>query len=79
MNAGHHGASRRTCSLLAFSLAFIHLLAWPCGSIMSGQRLLLVIMMALSMEKASLGKPVSSQSRMVTGSPSTADRENLGL
>jgi hypothetical protein len=70
---------QRTCNLFAFSLALIHLLAWPCGSIISGQRLLLVIMMALSMEKASLGRPARSQSRMVTGSPSTADREYLGL
>jgi hypothetical protein len=36
-------------------------------------------MIALSMENASLGKPARSQSRIVTGSPSTADKEYLGL
>lgn len=74
-----HSCCSSTCSLLAFSLVLIHLLACPCGSIMRGQRLLLVIMMALSIEKASLGSPANSQSRIVTGSPSTADRLYFGL
>ena len=34
----------------------------------------LAIMMALSIEKVSLGRPAASQSRIVTGSPSTAAR-----
>ena len=42
-----------------------------CGSMSSGHRRALDIMMPLSMEKESLGNPSMVQSRILTGSPST--------
>eukprot|EP00882_Tetradesmus_deserticola_P030936 GHRQ01034952.1.p1 GENE.GHRQ01034952.1~~GHRQ01034952.1.p1 ORF type:complete len:172 (-),score=10.82 GHRQ01034952.1:13-528(-) len=50
-----------------------------CGSIMRGQRRVLLMMMALSMLSESLGRPSSSQLRMVTGSPSTPTSLKLAL
>lgn len=40
-----------TCKLFGFSSFFTHLLDWPCGSIIRGQRWAFVTMIALSMEK----------------------------
>ena len=47
-----------------------------CGSMHSGQRRAVKAMMALSMEKASLGSPAMIQPLILTGSPSTPAREN---
>mmetsp|Transcript_27175 Transcript_27175/g.68385 ORF Transcript_27175/g.68385 Transcript_27175/m.68385 type:complete len:285 (+) Transcript_27175:3257-4111(+) len=63
-----------TRSPLLASMAFTHALACPCGSIMSGQRRALAIMMPLSMEKLSLGSPWMAHSRILTGSPSASCR-----
>jgi hypothetical protein len=57
----------------------IHLLAWPCGSISSGQRRALDTMMPLSMENESLGSPSMVQSRILTGSPSTVTSLRVGV
>ena len=40
-----------TWRLLGFSMFLIHLFAWPCGSIIRGQRCELVTIIALSSEK----------------------------
>mmetsp|Transcript_14878 Transcript_14878/g.35910 ORF Transcript_14878/g.35910 Transcript_14878/m.35910 type:complete len:233 (+) Transcript_14878:441-1139(+) len=58
---------------------FTHLFACPWGSIMSGQRRALAIMMPLSMEKESLGKPAMPHSRIATGSPKQLLSEYLAL
>mmetsp|Transcript_13854 Transcript_13854/g.40818 ORF Transcript_13854/g.40818 Transcript_13854/m.40818 type:complete len:211 (-) Transcript_13854:3280-3912(-) len=54
----------------------IHLLAWPCGSIMSGQRRATEMMMPLSIEKESVGSPCRFQPRIATGSPTISCRSN---
>lgn len=59
------GAPNRLCD--AKPTEAVH--TW--GSIMSGQRRALLMMMALSRLRESLGRPSSSQLRIVTGSPST--------
>ncbi len=63
--------------LLSFSMFLIHLLAWPCGSIHSGQRRELFTMIPLSIEKASTGKPAICQARILTGSPRVLVNENV--
>ncbi len=45
-----------------------HLLAWPCGSIMSGQRRALDTMMPFSTDSVSVGRPAMVQERTLTGS-----------
>ena len=66
-----------TCKLFDFSIALTHLFACPWGSIISGQRRALAIMMPLSMLKLSLGNPAMPHSRIATGSPRHLMRENL--
>ena len=56
----------------AASLLRIHLFAWRCGSMQSGQRPLLVIMMALSTLKLSFGSLLMTQLRTATASPRQA-------
>jgi hypothetical protein len=46
---------------------------------MSGHLRVLLMMMALSMLRESLGRPSSSQLRMVTGSPNTPTSLKLAL
>jgi len=48
----------------------------PCGSIMSGYRRALLMIMPLSTENASVGRPAMFQLRILTGSPSVAFIEN---
>jgi hypothetical protein len=47
-----------------------HLFACPCGSIISGQRLLSLSIIALSTLKLSLGSLAITHDRIRTGSPS---------
>lgn len=54
-------------------------LAWPWGSISSGQRRAVAMMMPLSMLCVSVGRPASVQLRSCTGSPSTPSTEQLGV
>ncbi len=56
-------------------LCSAHMPTW--GSMHSGQRRELVSMMALSMEKVSLGRPAMTQLRTRTGSASASAREYL--
>mmetsp|Transcript_29030 Transcript_29030/g.94592 ORF Transcript_29030/g.94592 Transcript_29030/m.94592 type:complete len:201 (-) Transcript_29030:930-1532(-) len=53
----------------------IHLLACPCGSIMSGHRRAEATMIAFSTEKRSLGRPAMFHARILTGSPRVLTRE----
>ena len=46
----------------------IHLLAWPCGSMLSGQRRELARMMPFSLETRSAGSPWTCQPRSLIGS-----------
>ena len=64
----------RPAALLMF---LIHLLACICGSIMSGQRRALEVMIPLSIEKLSFGRPSMFHERILTGSPKVSVRENL--
>ncbi len=48
-----------------------------CGSIMRGQRLALVTIIALSMENESFGRPAMPHARINTGSPRDAVREKV--
>jgi hypothetical protein len=48
----------------------IHLLAWPCGSIIKDHRDDLERMMAFSVDRASVGKPAMFHARIATGSAS---------
>mmetsp|Transcript_41524 Transcript_41524/g.94563 ORF Transcript_41524/g.94563 Transcript_41524/m.94563 type:complete len:309 (-) Transcript_41524:1212-2138(-) len=61
----------------SFSRFRIHLFAWPWGSIMSGQRRLLDIMMALSVESESRGSPAMFQSRICTAFPRTFSSDTV--
>ena len=74
-----HSRCAHACRLALRSRFFIHLLAWPWGSIMRGHRLALATTMPLSMDRESLGSPAMSHSRILTGTPSTAVREKVGL
>ena len=49
------------------SMLRIQRLAWPCGSIINGQRLPRVEMTPFSVEKSSLGRPWMFQSRTSVG------------
>mmetsp|Transcript_48480 Transcript_48480/g.115351 ORF Transcript_48480/g.115351 Transcript_48480/m.115351 type:complete len:300 (-) Transcript_48480:779-1678(-) len=66
-----------TPKLWSFSMFRIHLFAWPWGSIMSGQRRLLDIMMALSVESESRGSPAMFQSRICTAFPRTFSSDTV--
>mmetsp|Transcript_10877 Transcript_10877/g.24708 ORF Transcript_10877/g.24708 Transcript_10877/m.24708 type:complete len:264 (-) Transcript_10877:1834-2625(-) len=68
--------SLMTHSVESFSMFRIHLLAWPWGSMSSGQRRECDMMMALSTETASRGRPEMFHSRILTCSPRTDDRKN---
>mmetsp|Transcript_145724 Transcript_145724/g.254363 ORF Transcript_145724/g.254363 Transcript_145724/m.254363 type:complete len:345 (-) Transcript_145724:2831-3865(-) len=57
-----------------FSMLLIHLLAWPCGSIMSGQREPRLTSTPFSTLKSSPGRPCSCHSRTSVGS----DRKSVG-
>ena len=63
-----------TFNEFASSIFFTHLFAWPCGSIIRGQRLLRKSIMPFSIEKASFGSLLMIQDRMVTGLPSVSRR-----
>jgi hypothetical protein len=68
-----------TCRLEDFSRFLTHLLAWPCGSMHSGQRRALATMIPFSMEDESLGRLAMSHSRILTGSPRMDERLNLAV
>jgi len=63
-----------TSSPLSFSIFFTHLLACPCGSIISGQRRALDTMMPFSTDTTSVGSPAIVQARTFTGSCSVLVR-----
>ena len=63
---------------VAFSICLIHLLACPWGSIRRGHRLEFEIIIPLSIEKESEGRPAIFQSRIFTGSPKTVERLKPG-
>ena len=54
----------------SFCMFLIHLLAWPCGSIINDHRDDLERMMAFSVDRASVGKPAMFHARIATGSAS---------
>mmetsp|Transcript_25019 Transcript_25019/g.61993 ORF Transcript_25019/g.61993 Transcript_25019/m.61993 type:complete len:211 (-) Transcript_25019:193-825(-) len=59
------------------SMFFIHLFAWPCGSIINGHRRATEVTMPLSIEKESVGNPCIFQPRILTGSPTISCKSNL--
>jgi hypothetical protein len=61
------------------SIFFIHLFAYPCGSMHNGHLLDLNKINAFSMEKLSLGNPSIFQALILTGSPTTYIKENFSL
>ncbi len=64
---------------LCFSMFLIHLMACPWGSIMRGQRLLVVTMTPFSVEKASEGSPWMFQSLTEVGLPRNVANEKSGV
>lgn len=67
-----------TCRLLFFSMFLTHLLACPCGSIMSGHLRAFATTIPFSIENESFGRPAMSHSRVLTASPRTEVREKVG-
>lgn len=65
-----------SCRWDYFSRFFSHLFAYPWGSIFSVHRCDLWIMIPLSIENSSLGKPAIAHERICTGSPSTLCSSN---
>lgn len=63
---------------LCFSMFLIHLMACPCGSIMSGQRLLVVTMTPFSVENESEGRPWMFQSLTDVALAKNWENEKLG-
>jgi len=53
------------------SIRFIHLFAYPYGSMQRGQRRALKTIIAFSTEKVSEGRPSMNHARILTGSPRT--------
>mmetsp|Transcript_13734 Transcript_13734/g.31761 ORF Transcript_13734/g.31761 Transcript_13734/m.31761 type:complete len:259 (-) Transcript_13734:8766-9542(-) len=68
-----------TLHLCSFSMFFTHLFACDSGSIISGHRRLLEIMMPFSTDRVSDGKPAMPQARICTGSASTEPIVVLGV
>ena len=57
----------------------MNLLAWPCGSIISGHLFVTDMMMPFSIEKASAGRPSMFHCRTVTGSARIFERVQSGV
>lgn len=68
-----------TFNWLSLSLFFTHLFACPCGSIISGQRLLSNSIIALSMLKLSFGSLSITHPRILTASPSVVSSRKFSL